>query len=129
MEVKIPIGEKKTKKFTVQKEHLASFLGSGNVNVLSTPQMIAWMEHVSRILLDQYMPEGHTTVGYHVDVYHLKPAPLGSLVEVTAEIIKQEGRKITLKVSAKLGEKTIGGGYHERYIINLEKFSEKTKKA
>ena len=128
MEIKAPIGAKKTKKFIVQKEHLASFLGSGNVNVLSTPQMIAWMENVSRLLLDQYMPEGYTTVGYHVDIYHLKPAPLGSTIEVTAEIINQEKRKVKLKVEAKLEETVIGEGYHERYIINLEKFSKKIKK-
>lgn len=128
MEIRVPIGKRKTKKFTVREEHLASFLGSGNVNVLSTPQMIAWMENVSRELLDEYMPKGYTTVGYHVDIYHLKPAPLGSEVDVTAEIVSQEKRKIKLKVKAQMKETIIGEGYHERYIINLERFADKTKK-
>ena len=66
------------------------------------------MEDVSRILLDQFMPKGHSTVGYHIDVYHLKPAPLESTIEVTAEVIKQEGRKVKLKVEARLGETLIG---------------------
>ena len=123
----MPLNVEKTKKFEVREEHLATFLGSGNVEVLSTPQMIAWMENVSRLLIDEYLPEGYTTVGYHVDVYHLKPAPKGSTVEVHAKVVSQKGRKITLEVSAKLGEIVVGKGIHERYIIDLDRFREKTR--
>ncbi len=126
--IKIPENLRHEKEFVVKSENLAKFLGSGNVNVLATPWLIAWMENTAREATDKYLPEGYTTVGYRVDIKHLNPAPLESRVKVTAELKSIEGRKLTFEVKATLGDIVIGEGVHERYIIDVNKFREKTSR-
>ena len=63
--------------FTVEEEHTAYHIGSGDERVLGTPWMISFMERVSNRLIGQYLPEGLMSVGTHVDVKHLAPTPMG----------------------------------------------------
>ncbi|MCD6488884.1 MAG: thioesterase family protein [Desulfurococcales archaeon] len=114
-------------KRVVENKHSASFLGTGGVQVLSTPTMIMWMEEAARILADQYLGEGKTTVGIHVDVYHKAPAPIGSIVHVEALLESIKGRKLVFRVKAYSGEVVIGEGIHERYIIDLDWFNNKVR--
>jgi Predicted thioesterase len=65
------------KVFLIRQEHSSVVVGSGNVNVLSTPLMIAFMENVALELAQKYLEKGKTTVGYHVDVKHLMPISIG----------------------------------------------------
>ncbi len=114
--------------FKVTEEYTAKTLGSGGVSVLATPVMIGWMELTAWECVERYLPEGYTTVGTHVDVRHLNPAPLGVDVVVEARLQKVEGRKLVFKVSAYSRDILIGDGMHERYIVELKRFKEKIKK-
>ena len=71
--------------FEVLPEHSAAHIGSGTVQVLSTPSMIAFMEITALKLLDAQLPEGSSSVGSHVDVRHLAPSLVGCTVRVRAE--------------------------------------------
>jgi len=124
----IPQGETYSKRFLVTEEHTAKHIGSGEVEVLSTPSMILFMESVALELAQRYLPPSMTTVGVRVDVKHLNPVPVGEEVEVVAKLVKQEGRKLVFEVRALWGDLTIGEGIHERYIVDREKFSAKVKK-
>ena len=42
----------------------------GGAGVLSTPSMIGLMERTSIQAVQAYLPEGHTTVGFEVNVKH-----------------------------------------------------------
>jgi len=106
---------------------IASFLGSGGVDVLATPTMITWMEECARLLVEKYLNKNETTVGIHVDVYHKAAAPKGTKVFIEAELIEVKDRRLVFKVKAYSGEIVIGEGIHERYIVNLDKFKEKVK--
>ena len=125
--MELEIGIKKEMEFTVREEDTASFLGSGDVSVLSTPAMISMMENTSRLLVQEKLPEGYTTVGTHVDISHLKAAPLGAKIIIRSELIKQEGRKLLFKVEAFWRDVKIGEGTHERFIVNREKFLKKLR--
>jgi len=121
-------GIKLEKEYEVSKEHLADFLSSGDVAVLSTPSMILFMENTSRLLVEDFLEKGYTTVGTRVDVKHLAPAPLGAKVKVISELKEIEGRKLIFEVKAYWNDILIGEGVHERFIVNKEKFLEKLKK-
>ena len=114
--------------YEVKHEHAARHVGSGEVEVLSTPSMIAFMERTALKCVQNQLPEGYITVGVGVNIKHLKPAPVGAKITVKAELIEVEGRKLTFKVEAKWKEVAIGEGTHERYIVKKEKFLEKVKK-
>lgn len=111
--------------FEVLPEHSASHLGSGSVGVLSTPSMILFMEITARKLLDDHLPEGHSSVGARVDVRHLAPSPVGCRVRAHAEVAAVDGRKVTLAVDAWEGDKHIGTGTHQRVVIDVGRFLEK----
>lgn len=118
----VKVGETLEKTFLVKPEHSASAVSSGAVNVLSTPMMIAFMEDVSFSLVQRYLEGGLTTVGYHVDVKHLAPAPIGSEVKVKSMLIEINGKKLKFKVEAYYKDKLIGEGIHERVIVNEKEF-------
>lgn len=125
MEYNLEVGIELTKKFIVQKEHTAAFLGSGSVSVLSTPSMIMMMENTARLSVEDKLPEGYTTVGIRVDIRHLSAAPLGAEIVVKSKLVKIDRKKLIFEVSAFWKDKKIGEGIHERYIVNKQKFLER----
>ena len=108
---------------TVTAENTAIALGSGDMEVLATPALVALMEAVIEELDDE-----QTTVGAHIDVAHLRPTPIGETVHATAVLTAVEGRKLTFSVKAEDGHGVIGEGTHVRYIVDRHRFLDKLKK-
>ena len=108
--------------FTVEEVHTAAQVGSGTLRVLATPSMIAYMETTARILLDDNLPDTHSSVGVLVNIRHLAPSPQGSEVRVRAEIIDVEKNLVSLSVQAWDDEEQIGKGQHERVVIDIKRF-------
>jgi len=128
MEVpQLPAGLELTKEYMVRSEDTAKFLGSGDVEVLSTPAMIAYMERTALEAVQSHLPKNLTTVGIRVDVKHLRPAPKGGKIRVTAKLIQQDRRKLVFEVKAFWNEELIGEGIHERFIVDRERFLAKLR--
>ena len=119
------VGITRESSFVVRKEDTAAFLGSGDINVLSTPAMIAMMENTARLLVQEYLNPEDTTVGIKVNVSHLKAAPEGAKIRVIAKLTSIEGRKLIFDVDAYWKDTKIGTGEHERFIVNRERFLKK----
>lgn len=109
----------------VHDENTALHLGSGNVAVLATPEMVRLMEKAAVAAVDHLLPDSYRTVGVEVNVRHLAATPLGMSVRVQAELIAIEGRKLTFHVEAFDEVEKIGEGKHRRVIIDLERFKER----
>jgi predicted thioesterase len=121
------IGAKREEVVEVGNDHAIRFLGAEGARVLSTPQMILCMEHTCRNLILSMVDPGHDTVGTHVNVWHRAAAPLGSKVTVFAELLAVNDRRAEFRVEARLGEKIVGEGTHQRAIIDTARFAEKVK--
>jgi len=93
----------------------------GGEGVLSTPSMIMLMERAGIEAVQAHLPEGHTTVGFEVNVKHFGATPKGEKVTVTAELLDIDGRKLRFKVEAFDEHKKVGDGTHRRAIIKVEK--------
>jgi fluoroacetyl-CoA thioesterase len=106
----------------VQATHTASHLGSGGVEVLATPTMIALMEEAARTSVDPKLEPGQMGVGVNVNVSHLAATPMGMRVTARAELLGVDGRKLTFRVEAYDEKEKIGEGTHARAIINVERF-------
>jgi len=113
-----------TKKIVEEADTAAKF-GSGGVYVFATPMMIGIMENASMHCVADYVGEGNSTVGIHLDVKHLAATPMGMEVRAVAELIEVEGKKLRFKVEAFDEKGKIGEGTHDRFIINVEKFMSK----
>jgi predicted thioesterase len=92
----------------------------GGEGVLSTPSMIGLMERAAIQAVQAHLPEGHTTVGFEVNVKHFAATPKGNTVTVLAELLEIDGRKLRFKVEAHDGEKKVGDGTHRRAIIAVQ---------
>jgi fluoroacetyl-CoA thioesterase len=127
MDFDIPLDTSSTQTLLVEKEHTAKILGSGEVEVLATPIMIALMESAALFAAQIYLPNGWTTVGTRVDVEHIRPTPLGAEITATAVLVKKEGRVLHFQVEARDHYGLIGQGTHQRFVIQNEKFMQKIK--
>ena len=114
-----------TSTLTVLPQHTAATVGSGDMQVLATPIMMALMENAAMMAAAACLQDGETTVGGHISSSHIKPTGLGHTVTATATLIKQEGRKLFFKVSASDEDGLIGEGEHLRFIVNRERFMAK----
>lgn len=107
---------------TVTADKTALAAGSGDLEVLATPMMLALMENAAMLAVAEELPEGCGTVGGHIESSHVKPSKLGAEVTATATLTKIEGKKLYFCIVAKMGDDVIGEGTHLRFIIDRDKF-------
>lgn len=93
----------------------------GGDGVFSTPSMIGLMERAGIQAVQPLLPEGHTTVGFEVNVKHFAATPKGKTVTVRAELLEVDGRKLRFKVEAHDEDKKVGEGTHRRAIVPIAK--------
>jgi fluoroacetyl-CoA thioesterase len=93
----------------------------GGEGVLSTPSMIGLMERAGIEAVQAHLPEGHTTVGFEVNVKHFGATPKGKKITARAELLEIDGRKLRFKVEAHDDEKKVGEGTHRRAIIAVQR--------
>ncbi len=108
----------------VTKEKSASHLGSGLLDVYSTPSMIALMEKTSFLCIDQYLSREESSVGGALNIRHLRPTAIGKSVRCKSTITETTGKKVVFEVEVYEGEKCIGKGSHVRFIIDKSAFME-----
>ena len=120
------IGQKNQLKIVVSKSDTAKSVGSGVLDVLATPRMIALMEECSYKLIAPYLEEGSSSVGTLINAKHVSATPVGMEVYAESEIIEIDGRRVVFSVKAYDEKGLIGEGKHERFIILSERFLSKT---
>lgn len=116
------VGLKGRAETVVTPENTAQAAGSGLVPVFATPHMIALMENAAVQAVQAYLAADEGTVGTRLDVTHDAATPIGMKVWAEAEVTAVEGRKLTFSVSAWDEAGKIGGGVHQRSVIQTDKF-------
>ena len=114
--------------FPVTPDLTAKTVGSGTLDVLATPVMIARMEQAAWTAVAPHLADGEGTVGTLMNVQHLSPTPVGMDVTCRAELVQAEGRRLVFQVSAWDARGPVGSGSHERAVIQNERFVEKARK-
>jgi fluoroacetyl-CoA thioesterase len=126
MEINVQVGMKAEKSEQVTQDNTAIKYGSGGIAVYATPAMIGLMEGTCLAAVDPFLPEGMATVGIDLNVKHLAATPVGMTVRATAVLTEISGKRLTFSVEAYDEKEKIGEGTHQRYIIDIAKFVEKT---
>ena len=115
-----------TSNLKVEKQHTALEMGSGDLEVLATPTMVALMENAAMKAVANDLSEEETTVGGMMNTTHIKPSAIGEEVSATAVLVEVEGKKLTFSVEAKDSKgNVVGQGTHIRFIVNRERFLSK----
>lgn len=120
------IGAKFKVTVKVEEKDTAKAYGSGTLDVLATPRMIALMEESAYKCIEKYLDDTQSSVGTYLDVKHLSATPVGMDVYAESEIIELDGRRVVFSVKAYDEKGLIGEGKHERFIVFSEKFVTKT---
>ena len=119
------LGIKGAAETVVVYENTAAAVGSGALEVFSTPSMIALMEKASRELVQPYLEERQSTVGTRLEVSHVAASPIGSHIRAESTLVEIDRRMLTFEVKAYADGELIGEGRHQRCIIYAERFMEK----
>lgn len=114
-----------TSTLTVGQQHTAQALGSGDMPVLATPQMVALMENAAMLAVAQQLEASETTVGTQITVSHVRASKVGAEVRAVARLTAIDGRRLDFEVEAYDGETLIGQGTHTRFVVQRERFMAK----
>jgi fluoroacetyl-CoA thioesterase len=105
-------------------EVTAAALGSGDVPVLATPRLIAWMEAATVRAAAAFLVTGQTTVGTAIRIEHRRATPVGGSVEITATPSRNvAGSRLTFDVQT-IGDsgQLVAAGQIDRMIVDRQRF-------
>lgn len=112
----------------VSEEHTAPRIGSGKVRVLATPVMINLIEAAALDAIENFLPPGYQSLGTRLEVRHVAATPVGMRVRATAVVEKVFERTVYFQVEAHDEKEPIGGGVHERVVVNVAKFDARVQR-
>ncbi|MGN0606591.1 MAG: thioesterase family protein [Oscillospiraceae bacterium] len=119
-------GLKGTAAVKADNSNTAKTMGSGSLDVFATPAMVALMEKSAVNAIADYLGDGETTVGTYLGIEHISATPVGMEITAVSEVTEVNGREIVFSVEASDNAGVIGKGTHKRFIVNSEKFMNKT---
>ena len=118
-----------TLRFTVTEQDTALALGSGDVPVLATPRLLAWMEQASVVAVAPSLDGSSTSVGVEVWMRHRRATAVGRTVEVEVTEVVEQDRGLGIGVVARevdpegIGPgREIAGGRVVRAVVDREAF-------
>lgn len=107
---------------TVTDADTARALGSGDVDVLGTPRLVALLEAAAVDALRGALDHGTTSVGVALEVEHLAATPVGGTVLAEATLTQVDGRTLHFTVQAHDDHRQVARGEHHRALVDRERF-------
>jgi fluoroacetyl-CoA thioesterase len=96
--------------------------------VFATAYLVGFVEWACIQVLKPYLSQAQRTVGVHVDLSHTAATPIGMNVTADVELVERNDRKLRFKVAVRDDAEVISEGFHERYIIDVERFMARVAK-
>ena len=125
MTAKLEIGRAYSSQTRVEEWMTAEKAGNKGADVLSTPQLVQFIESAAMHCVAPLLLAEQITVGTHIDLEHRKPVPVGFIVRTEVEIVQIDGPRITFAVQVFDEQENVAEGTHERYLIDRAKFLSK----
>lgn len=116
-----------TKTIKVTSELLACNIGSGSLEVLATPAIIALLEGLSAQLAQEYISDDMTTVGTLVTLQHSSPTLLNAEITLISTLEQEDGKKFTFTIEAQDNKGIIAEGSHRRVAVQKDNFIKKAQ--
>ena len=122
--MEISLGQTATVVRQVADTDTAQAVGSGDLAVLATPILLAWLEAATVEVCGA--DDTQTTVGTRVAIDHLRPSAVGAQISCTATVAEIDDRMVTFKVDARQRHNDqdvlIGRGVITRAVVSRERF-------
>ena len=125
----VPIGARGESRWVVEDKHTLTTYDPKLPPVLSTPQMIGWMEVAGANALHPYCEGDELTVGTAINVEHLAACTVGAKVLCEATLEREDNKQYVLRVSATANQNghafEIGRGTVSRSFVSLGRFTKR----
>jgi predicted thioesterase len=121
------IGEAGELAIATEMKHAVEFAGNGMPAVVSTPNIVGFLERTARQTIAPHLDADERSVGIELDIRHLAPTPVGETIHCTARVIAVDGGKISFQIEARDEHEVIVRGLHKRAVIHTESFSRRVK--
>ena len=116
--------------FDVTPADTARAVGSGDVDVLGTPRLLAWCEAATVAAAASLVGDGGTSVGTRVSLEHVLATPVGGRVTVVADLVAQDGRLLRFRVAATdRAGRLVGTGEVTRVVVDAARFAARVPEA
>lgn len=110
----------------VADDDTARALGSGDLEVLGTPRLLAWCEQATVAALAPHVDTSRSTVGTRVELAHERATAVGSRVTVRADLVHVDGRLLRFDVVAEQdtddGSSVVARGQLTRVLVERDRF-------
>jgi predicted thioesterase len=103
----------------------ATSVGSGDVEVLATPRVLALCEQATVAAVAAALPEETTSVGVRVELDHLRANLPGDRVLATAEVVAVDRRRLVFDVQASDEAGVVARGRVVRAVVDRKRFMER----
>lgn len=111
-----------SKKFIVEAAQTAKEVGSGDLEVLATPALIAMVENTAKELLAKELSPEETSVGTKIDTSHIHPSKVGAEITVNVKLEDKVRTKVDFSFDVYDGPELIAMGTHRRAVVVTETF-------
>uniref|UniRef100_UPI003A938591 thioesterase family protein n=1 Tax=Eubacterium maltosivorans TaxID=2041044 RepID=UPI003A938591 len=110
----LKVGMELKKDYMVTRTETAQTMGSGGLEVLATPILVAWSENAAYEMAELCLPDEQTTVGVNINLNHIAATPVGMKVRIKVVLTNIESRRLDFTVEAWDTVQKIGEGTHQR---------------
>ena len=113
--------------FKIEPKHTIDFATGGMPAVLSSPNLIGFLERTARETMAECLEDDERSVGVEIELKHLAPTPAGHTVHCTARVIHVGDREVTFQVEARDDREIIARGLHKRAVVRTDSFSRRVR--
>jgi predicted thioesterase len=107
---------------TIAEADTATKIGSGDVDVLGTPAVVALCERAAVAAIASSIETGRTSVGTSITLDHVAPTAIGRRVVAHAQLESVDGRTLQFAIDASDASGPIARGTHTRVVVDRERF-------
>ena len=100
----------------------------GEFKVFSTPSMCQLAENACHKLITPHLKPGQGQVGITITIRHMAATPLGKKVRAEVELTEIDRRRVGFHVKFFDDVEQVGDVTHERFVIDLDKYTERRRK-
>ena len=121
--MQLEAGLEATVDLTVGPDDTALALGSGDVEVLGTPAVLALAEQAAVAAIRDALPPERTSVGTWAEVFHSAPTRVGGEVSAAARVTSVDGSRVEFTVLVHEGDREVARVEHRRAVVDRSRFA------
>lgn len=111
---------------TVTELDTAANVGSGDLDVLSTPRLMTWCEAAAFHACRAVIEPDRTTVGTKVDFEHVRGSAVGAELTIECAEPFNDGRRLVCSITVRDSDgEEVGRGEFSRSIVDPDRFMAK----